>query len=328
MYSVDNVIIHDLDSRIKVKKLFGFYFKGFDKIANCLPLGLLYAKTLGNDYDIEVAFQCGLPTRLVGYSKNDSAVHIIWMHAFDMYEDCFARADKVLCVSRENAERCKAIMGNRVNVDYCYNLVNDTRIKNLSLESVEFKSKTLPRFVSVGRHSPEKGYVRLIRILGGLRKEGYLFSLVLIGDGSEHANIARAIEEEKLNDCVELVGMQNNPHKYVAKSDVFICSSFSEGYSTACTEAVILEVPIITTRVGGAKEIIDDCCCGILCETDDDSLKNAIRTVLKNPELIIQWKKILEQTCKRFQLSYRAEKVKNLFESFEKMMTKEPGKND
>ena len=316
IYALDKDLAQELDPRIKVEKAFGFYFRGFDKIASLLPTGLLYDKFIGGKYDIEVAFQCGIPTKMVGYSKNLKAIHAIWMHTFDMYEAEFSRADKVLCVSRCNAVRCKEIMGDSVNVDYCYNLVDDSIIKGASQEQIDFASTVKPVLVSVGRHSPEKGYLRLIKILRELRDEGWSFNLILVGDGSEHQKIAETINALQMSDWIKLVGSQVNPHKYTAKSDLFICSSFSEGYSTACTEAAILGIPIITTCVAGGEEIIADCECGSLTEMDDESLKNAIRRAVAEPELLNSWKYTMQRTSKKFGLEARKARANDFFDEF------------
>lgn len=96
--------------------------------------------------------------------------------------------------------------------------------------------------------------------------------------------------ENKLTDVVILLGAKKNPHKYTRMADAFICSSLSEGYSTACTEAAVLGIPIITTDVSGGAEIIEEAECGVLTGIDDESLKNAIRTVLDDPQLLKQRK--------------------------------------
>lgn len=316
IYVLDKDLAKELDPRIKVEKAFGFYFKGFDKLAHLIPTKVLYDQFVGGDYDIEVAFQCGLPTKIVGYSKNKKAVHAIWMHGFEMYSEEFLRADKVLCVSKYNAERCKEILGEIVNVDYCYNLVEDSFIKSASKEPIKFKQTENPLLVSVGRLSPEKGYLRLVKILRELRDEGVRFNLLLVGDGPEHQKISDTVNSLQMNDWIELVGYQVNPHKYTAKSDLFICSSFSEGYSTACTEAAILGIPIITTCVAGGEEIIADCECGLLTNMDDESLKKSIREAITNPELLKSWKNTMRRTSQKFCLEARKARVNTFFEEF------------
>lgn len=113
---------------------------------------------------------------------------------------------------------------------------------------------------------------------------------------------------------VILCGKQNNPYKIVAEADLFICSSFAEGYSTACTEAVILGVPVLTTRVGGAQEIIETSRAGMLVENNRDSLYNGLKSILEDPSQIIDWKELLKTSKENFYLSKRTKRLEKILD--------------
>lgn len=315
LYRCDYKLKQELRDDIKLEKCFGFYFRGFSKIAKLIPHKILYNKFIGGKYDIEVAFQCDLPTILIGNSYNKNAVHIAWMHGYQLYPKEYKKCDKVVCVSKYCADKVKKALGNTVDVTYKYNILNDEEILNLSKEKVNLKifQENFPIFITVGRLSPEKGYVRLVNIMSDLKNMGYKFHLIIIGNGPEYEQIESKIKELNMEDFITMTGETKNPHKYTKKSDVFICSSFSEGYSTACTEAAILGVPIITTNVPGGEEIINDCKCGALTGLDDNSLKESIKKVLDNPKIIMKWKKIMSKSCNKFKSTIRKENMNNLF---------------
>ena len=54
------------------------------------------------------------------------------------------------------------------------------------------------------------------------------------------------------------MGYQTNPYKYLAKCDLFVCSSHSEGFSTAATEALIVGVPVCSVEVSGMREMLGE----------------------------------------------------------------------
>ncbi len=327
LYRCDRGLEKELKPGIKLNKAFGFYVRGLSKIARRIPMKWMYKWWIDGQYDIEVAFQCDVPTLLVCNSQNPNAVHVAWMHGYGCY-DCYERLDKVVCVSKYNADKARDEMRGRVDVAYVYNLVDDKPILEMAGEPIDLAHPMNPVFVSVGRHSPEKGYVRLVRIMSELRDEGYQFHLILVGDGPEHVKIKDEIIKRDMQKVIILPGSQTNPHKFTSKSDVFICSSFSEGYSTACTEAAILGIPIITTSVPGSEEIINECECGRLTSLEDEDLKSAIREVLIHPELIAEWKETLKHTSKRFALKARQKATTELFEEFWFLSEKKCGKND
>ena len=80
-------------------------------------------------------------------------------------------------------------MNGNVNVTHCYNLVDDSYVlkqaQNKISQEEDYSKIKKPLFVTVGRLSPEKGYIRLIKIMKELSNEGLSFSLVIIGNGPE-----------------------------------------------------------------------------------------------------------------------------------------------
>lgn len=321
IYRCDRRLKKELKPEIKLKKAFGFYFRGLSRIVRKIPMKWMYKWWINGEYDIEVAFQCDVPTLLVCNSQNPLAVHTAWMHCYDCY-DCYDKLDKVVCVSKYCADKTNEEISGRVNVTYRYNLVDEKPIIGMAKETANLKLDKKPVFVSVGRHSPEKGYVRLVKIMSELRNEGFEFHLILVGDGPQHEEIYAEMEKNNMQEYITLTGAQTNPHKYTARADVFICSSFNEGYSTACTEAAILGIPIITTSVPGGEEIINECECGMLTSLEDKDLKSAIREVLVHPELIYEWKKTLKCTSARFGMDTRKQAMTELFDEFYKLSEK------
>jgi len=311
-------ILKMVNPGIKVEPCFGFYFRGFKRIVKLLPARFWYRKFVKDKYDIEVAFQCDIPTYMINASENVDAKHLFWMHGWDNYPEIYKKADRVICVSKYNEERCREECKGNVKVTHLYNILDDSLISEKSKISVsdelDFSKKQKPLFVTVGRLSPEKGYVRLVKILRELKDEGFDFSLIIIGGGPEEEAIKSTVKNCEMENNIIMTGALNYPFNVTVQGDCFICSSFSEGYSTACTEAAILGLPIITTNVPGGKEIIDSCECGLLTELDDESLKNGIRKVLQNPELLSEWKEKMKITKEHFSLKTRVQEMNVFFD--------------
>ena len=60
--------------------------------------------------------------------------------------------------------------------------------------------------MAVGRQTPEKGFLRLVDVVNRLKKDGYDFTLWLIGDGVEHQQLVDKVNSEQLEDTVKLLG--------------------------------------------------------------------------------------------------------------------------
>lgn len=322
LYRCDMNLKSELGENVRLKKVLGFYFKGLSKILKLIPTRFLYEKIVSGKYDIEVAFQCDMSTILIANSTNSKAVHVAWMHGYQAYPKEYLKYDKVVCVAQDNAERCKKEVDATVDVTYCHNIQDEKKIYKMAREEAECPQGKGALLVTVGRLSPEKGFTRLVNILHDLKEEGYEFRLMIIGAGNEEERIKGAIQAGNMEKDIYMLGKQYNPHKFTAQSDLFICSSFSESYHTASTEAAVLGIPIISTNVSGAREIISQCECGMITDIDDDSLKDGLRKILADQELLQSWKDVMSTTRKKFNFESGSKYANDLFNEFYELSDK------
>lgn len=318
IFRVEKSMLAHLLPNIKVKPVFKFYVAGLGRAVLSLPKKVLHRLCFGKGNDINIAFQYGVSTKaLAGSTAKFLSKQICWMHTYDedmIQKKYYLAMDKMVCVSKEGAERLKQDLNNQVPVDYCYNLLDEQVIFEQAKQGVNIEKDSIPTFISVGRLSREKGYSRLIDICKQLLDEGFIFQLKIIGNGPEFPSLKENIEKNGLKEQIILCGEQSNPYQFVVNTDLFICSSFAEGYSTACTESVILGIPVLTTRVGGAQEIIETSRAGLLVENDTSSLYEGLKFVLENPMILEQWKKTLNMSREAFYLSWRARRLEEVLE--------------
>ena len=126
--------------------------------------------------------------------------------------------------------------------------------------------------MAVGRLSPEKGYLHLIRSCKKLKNNNARFHLTILGEGPERERLMRYIDESGLKEHVTLQGAVANPYSWMKRADVIICSSQYEGLSTVVQEAIILGKPVITTPCGGMKDLLGESEYGMIVESDEDGL--------------------------------------------------------
>lgn len=314
LFRYDETVLNSVSPKVSVKPVFRCFFRGFPRIVELIPKKILYNKLIGNDYDIVIGYCMKLPIKIVAESDDNNIQKLAWMHGYDTGLTLFKEYKKighVICVSQYAADKLKSESRQAFQVSYAYNLVNDAEIIEQGKAAISIPRKKY-QFVTVGRITPEKGYVRLVEVIGRLSRFRKDFGVWIIGDGPERAAVEKKIKDLDLSDCVQMLGVQKNPHAYTSKCDLFICSSFSEGYSTACTEAAILGTPIITTSVPGGKEIIETAECGMLVGMEDNDLLEGLEVILENPALLEEWKKTLSVTKERFSYKSRANRIYSL----------------
>lgn len=101
------------------------------------------------------------------------------------------------------------------------------------------------RFVHVGRLVPEKRIVDLVEAFAAGATTAD--RLVLVGDGPERTRIAERVAHLGLADRVALVGFDATPERPVARADLLILASASEGMPNVVLESLAVGTPVLAT---------------------------------------------------------------------------------
>ena len=80
IYEFNQEFAAPIMNKIKVIPGYNFYFRGFDKLINLIPPEKIYKKFVKEKYDLEVAFQFGIPTKCIAVSPNPNK--LCWMHTY------------------------------------------------------------------------------------------------------------------------------------------------------------------------------------------------------------------------------------------------------
>ncbi len=277
-----------------------------------MPEEKVYRRYIKGIYDIEIAFVEGFATKFISASPNKDSTKIAWVHidvvsnpyADKMYsnlneqKEIYCRFDKTVCVAYtvKTSFVTKLVCN---DTEVVHNLVDYNELISLSKESIEHSINKRIQLVTVGRLEEQKGYIRLIKGLNSIHRDGFDFSLWIIGEGSQRKDLEALIDEYGLGEKVLLLGFQSNPYKYMAKADAFICSSYAEGFSTAATESLALGVPVFTVECSGMKELFDGYKYGRIVDNSDAGLLKMLECLIRNPEQLEDYKTEAKQFIKR-----------------------------
>ena len=113
-------------------------------------------------------------------------------------------------------------------------------------------------FSNVGRLHPDKDQKTLINAFAKIAPKLPDAILVILGKGRLEADLKQQVKQLKLEDRVVFTGIVPNAVNYYRAFDSFILSSDYEPFGMVLLEAIIADVPVISTNVGGAREIITD----------------------------------------------------------------------
>ena len=304
------------------------------KIFEKLPIRLFYFLNIHSIYDIEIAFIEGESTKLISGSYNKHSKKIAWVHVdlintpwtdvvFHSNEEevsSYNSFDKILCVSEsvKKAFLKKYTLNDPKKVSVQYNPINEVLIKKQSLENNRnyyLADNESLKLIAVGRLVEQKGFDRLLRVVKRLKNDGFKFHLLILGDGEKKNELEKYITSNKLVDFVSLLGFKENPYFYMKQSNLLICSSISEGFSTVIAEGLILGLPIVSTRCAGINELFGNRKCGIITENNEDSLYEGLKKIMLNKDCISEYAKEAYLRGLDFSLSNKIREIEELFDN-------------
>jgi len=143
---------------------------------------------------------------------------------------------------------------------------------------------------NVARLEEQKGHDDLLMALPQVRGEIPDLTVLLVGEGTRQAHLRALTQELGLPDAVRFLGTRRDISRILRALDVFVMPSRWEGIPLTLLEAMGYGLPVISTRVGRAPEIIQDGENGRLVPAGDPgALAGAILELYREPQKREQW---------------------------------------
>lgn len=161
------------------------------------------------------------------------------------------------------------------------------------------------RLVSVGTLHEVKGQRFLLEACAELRRRGVEVHCVLVGDGPDREMLESLRHELELDANVTFVGRRTRDQiaEHVAEADVLVAPSVPtrrgkrEGIPVVLMEAMSAGLPVVSSRVSGIPELVDDGVDGLLTEPfESGQLADALERLALDPELRVRLGEAARQT--------------------------------
>ena len=265
---------------------------------------------LKNEFDVEIAMTYN-DFEPVLNSSNKNSKKIGWFHSeidlpklqplvpqileqFPQFDHMVYCSEKIMQIMHRSYPNLKyppeSVIINAVPVD---------EIRKKSEEKIpDFKNR--PVFVSVGRLHTRKGHHKLMDAHHKLLKEGFEHSVVIIGDGEELPNLLLQQKNLGVEETFIFACNKMNPYPYIKNADFFIMPSESEAWPLVISEALILQKPIIATKVGDVGLMIEDGKTGHLIRYETSEIYEAMKKFLTDENFVQNIKENLIYIDKQF----------------------------
>ena len=165
--------------------------------------------------------------------------------------------------------------------------------------------------LSAGRLDKQKGFIYLIQAAKIAKENNDDIKIFIAGTGKLLSTLSKLITDNGLENYVYLLGFIENIHCLFKHADIFVLPSLYEGMPNVLLESMLEMVPVITTPVNGAAELVEDSKTGYFIPIRDaNAIYQKIKFVLDNPQIAekiaIQAK---ETVLNRFNLEQSVERV-------------------
>lgn len=287
---------------------------GMPALISARLLGKRFFVKIVGDYAWEIAAGSGETALLINdFQKSKKHGRIKRLSRWQAW--VCRKADKIIVPSEYLGALAE---GWRVPKEKIVVIYNGTNFKPIVASREEARVKIgIPGSIllSVGRLVPWKGFKMLIKIMPQLLEINQFFRLVIVGDGPERKVLETMVKNLRMDKKIYIVGRKSSGElaTYLAAADIFILNSGYEGFSHQVLEAMAAGVPVITTAVGGNREIINQGENGFMVKYNDEfNLVEAIKTLWQSKKLREQFVEEGKKTVEKFGFEKMMEKTEDL----------------
>lgn len=154
---------------------------------------------------------------------------------------------------------------------------------NLSFNDFDFKllCEIKSKYKIIGSHSlltKRKGLHQIIKSLVFLEE----YALIIIGNGKELLNLKALSETLKVNDRCFFLGFKPNAVSYLKFFDLYVMSSYSEGFPLGLLEAGLNKLPVVCSDLPIFRELFSEKEICFFKLDNIDSLTDSIKKCYEN----------------------------------------------
>jgi glycosyltransferase involved in cell wall biosynthesis len=219
------------------------------------------------------------------------------MHASLIFVDPLMLRTKLLMC--KNAVTISRYNKRYLTIKYGDQLASKIKVIHCGINLKEFqkvqKEKTDSAVIlAVGQLVERKGFQYLVDACHIMKQRGIDFKCYLVGEGEERNLIQDRVTLHKLENEFILLGRkpQENIRDLLQEAAVFVLPSIvtdkgeREGIPVALMEAMAMELPVVSTKIVGVPELIEDGIGGLLVEQRNaEQIASALEYLLKNPQI-------------------------------------------
>ena len=221
---------------------------------------------------------------------NHDFAKVVEKRYLPFFKNTFAKADGFIVLASDFENQLRK-WGVTAPIYIETTAVDEELVKNYQFPEREILGTHLakPKILFLSRLEKEKGVFETIDAVRILVNQGTRIRLSIAGDGSAKNKAEQYVESLKLTGSISFLGYVRGEDKINAfkQHDIYCFpTSHGEGLPNSVLEAMAFGMPIISTHVGGLKDIFQDGKMGFtLTNTKPTTIANQLQRLIDHPEL-------------------------------------------
>ncbi len=169
---------------------------------------------------------------------------------------------------------------------------------------------------NVGRFSPQKNPLAWAQVAGLIGRALPQVRFLLVGDGPLRYELQEKLAQEGIANRTALTGLRRDVPRLLAAMDVFLLTSLWEGLPRVIPQAMAMGLPIVSARVDGIAEAVQDGETGYLFDPNDrNGMAQACEMLINDFELRqAMGKRGREQALKNYDLRQMVAQIHELYQ--------------
>lgn len=256
---------------------------------------------------LKETYDCKLVVSLLGTHINISP--IVSKQVGNRYKQHFSKVDVFHTINKKMGNEALKYGADPKKVRKVYTILNhDLFNANSSLKTWNPQKKI--KIVSVGRYHWVKGYKYALQALSILLKQGVEAHYTIIASGKPTEELLYQVHHLNLEKAVSFKEplVQNLLFEQLKEHDLFLLPSLSEGIANVALEAMMVGLPVVSTKCGGMPEVIEHEFTGWLVPTrNPETIARQVEQIVNSDGQLID--RVTQQAYEKVKQNFNPKKI-------------------
>lgn len=228
----------------------------------------------------------GMKKPIIVHRRVDYAVSNSW---FSSYKYNHPQIAKFICVSHEVKRVLDRSLKDPSRSTVIHSGIDTKKFLNADrsyLRNLLTRIEDETLIGNVAAITQQKDYFTFVEAAALINKKKEKVHFVVVGDGDQRLEIEQLVREKGLKPHFTFLGYRKDVEEVLPGLDILMFSSEKEGLGTTLIDAMISGVPIVSTRAGGIRELLEDRETAILADVKDPTaLAEGVMEMMDNKAL-------------------------------------------